>query len=79
MFKSRKKFFYEGNYKKQIKAAGLFFTRIDENNNINILVQDVDCNKNGKRTQKLTDLGGRVDNTDTSPIATIARKLYELI
>ena len=39
--------------------------------------QDVDCNKNGKRTQKLTDLGGRVDNTDTSPIATIARELYE--
>jgi len=77
MLKPKKNFFYEGNYKKQIKAAGLFFTRIDEDNNVNILVQDVDCYKNGKRTQKLTDLGGRVDNTDTSPITTIARELYE--
>jgi len=75
--KMRKRFLFNGDSNNQIKGVGILFTRIDENGETQLLVQETGKHKKKKYSEKISDFGGKVDDTDSSPIFTASRELHE--
>lgn len=75
--KMRKRFLFNGDSNNQIKGVGILFTQIDENGETQLLVQETGKHKKKKYSEKISDFGGKVDDTDSSPIFTASRELHE--
>ena len=72
----KKRFLFNKKDSNPILAVGVIFTKTI-NDKKHLLVQEILHHELKKNINKLTDFGGKVDETDTSPINTLARELHE--
>jgi 8-oxo-dGTP pyrophosphatase MutT (NUDIX family) len=78
----KKRFLYNGNKSKQINAVGVLFVKYDYDSDsdsytYNFLTLTNKNSKNPKLNGLISDIGGKVEEEDTSPINTLARELFE--
>ena len=70
---SKHNFYFNGDKSKQIKAAGILFTKTDKNGEKYILVQEIEHNG----TTFFADFGGKIEDNDIKVMDLVSRELLE--